>query len=51
MSILARIVTLGLIVTLVLLALQGEIVTKVIGFAYAVLIFAGWIREEVKTNA
>lgn len=51
MRIIQNLILLGLIVTLVLLALQGEIVTKILGFIYAAVIALAWFRNMVANDA
>lgn len=51
MRIIQNIILLGLVVTLVLLAIQGEIVTKILGFIYAGIILLAWFRNAVAHDA
>lgn len=51
MRIAQNLIIIGLIVTLVLLAIQGEIVTKILGFFYAAIILLSWFRNAMANNA
>jgi hypothetical protein len=51
MHIAQNLILMGLVVTLILLALQGEIVTKILGFVYAAIISAAWFKNAWANNA
>jgi hypothetical protein len=51
MRIAQNVIILGLVITLVLLAIQGEIVTKILGFIYAAIILLAWFRNAMANNA